>query len=71
MSHYVTSCRYRKDSGCLLKNGKRLEGSEQRSNRTLHFKGLTLAALLRMDQRRVRVLKGRLVRGHQQEMMVT
>lgn len=70
MSHYITSCRYCKNSGCLLKNGK-LEGSEQRSSMTLHFKRLALAALLRMDQRRERVLRGRLVRGYQQDMMAT
>lgn len=69
-SHHVTSCRYCKDSGSIRKNRKLLGGSKQRNN-ILHFSGITLAALQRMDQRRVGVLTERLVRGYKQEMMVT
>lgn len=33
-SHHVASCRYCRDYGSILQNGKLLEGSEQRSNVT-------------------------------------
>lgn len=62
-THHIRSCRCYKDSDSVLKDGKLLEGFEQRRV-TWHynFKGIIPAVLLKTDHKRIGVLTGRLVR---------
>lgn len=53
----VRSGRHCKDSDSLLKDGELLESSEQRSNITLHFTGIILDDLLRIEQKGMSVIR--------------
>lgn len=69
--HHVTTCRYCNDSGSVLKNGKLLEGSEQKSNMTLTLQRDHSGCSTENGPERVRILIARLVTGSRQERMVT